>query len=684
MHHEEGRKKSMISALARECSSGGYIVNGPGGRSLHTNKSSTIPGTYQIDPETGEKIPKKTLIPAAISEAVGAATGWGVEDNLIEMLLIIEQQRPLPTTINLCGFSRGADTCLRFANLMDKYYPAIKINIFAVEPVAGPGRREVIEGRNIPSNVQHYVSTLALHQKNPLFEAQDLSRLQAEDVDHTIVETLPFPGTHGKHSKIQEGKEKTHSASELITDLAVQYLQQWGTTFRSEPPYLVDPQDGNPPYYKNREPQSDQQLLNKYAQMIFNKEVYGKPATLTRFFVTRINDYVPILPQCFVNQHHLKLFAKTYPDSYQYMIDPTEINKKKSERELENSPEIKQWLETTFEPIKQKRRLYFDPSKDRLDGNYLRVVMAVHRFQNKEAVLGFGIEESDQLLRDCRRVLVEDHEDKEAMLERVVDAFIKNNPKHGINKLLRARFSAKKKTFRQQVKHEISAVFNRTILQQIIHSLSKTLSGSYRNMYDVIKEQTQYVLDNIDRTDNVIGLLRRSLNQIQEARQKLGINRSFEGEIALEQMMSAAVNYHNLSPAALGKPIVTIEDKKPTNEISRSDISGFSAKIKSLEGFSVKEFTQGSMKAVISADASNNDLELKQDMEGYHITPKEKKANDSLLLDMILAAKAVGGPGCTIKISNGSEQQKMRLEELAQIHGMSTERELKIQASPSG
>lgn len=684
MHHEEGRKRSMVSALARECSSGGYIINGPGGRSLDPDKASTIPGTYKIDPKTGEKIPKITRIHDAITGAVGAATGWGVEDNLIEMLLIVSRQDPLPETINLCGFSRGADSCLRFANLMDKYYPAVKINIFAVEPVAGPGRREAIEARFIPSNVQHYVSTLAIHQKNPLFEAQDLSRLYAEDVDHTTVEVLPFPGTHGKHSKIHDDKKKTHSASELIMDLAVERLEQWGTTFRHEPPYIVDPKDGSRTFYKKRTRPSDVELLDKYAEMIFNKDVYGKPATETRFFVRRSQDYIPILPQCFVNQHHLKLFAKTYPATFRYIMDPTERRKKNSDTELQGFPEIKKWLELTFTPIQNKKRLYFDPSKDRLDGNYLRVVMAVHRFQNKESTLGLGVHETDQLLRDCRRIMGQQHDDKEAMIEGAVNAFITNNPKHSINNLLKERLTAKRKTFREKVKHELTGLFNRTILQQIIHSLSKTFSEKYRNMYESIKNEIRDVLDNIDATGDLKTLLRTACRNVANDRERLGIKKLFDGELAIEKMVEAAYNYGKLSPSELERPEVLVENQKKSNDITREEISSFSQFINNLREFKVDSYTRGEMRAVISRRESKNEYLVKQDRQGYHFTAKARNITSTVLTDLILAVKEVAGPGGQIKIQHASDQQRIKLQKLATEHGLTLEATPELGAKPSG
>jgi hypothetical protein len=78
--------------------------------------------------------------------AVGTAFGRGVENNVDMVYQTIErlevnQLGRLPEVINMLGWSRGAVTTVRIANRLWEHprFRTIPLNIFAVDPVAGPG-----------------------------------------------------------------------------------------------------------------------------------------------------------------------------------------------------------------------------------------------------------------------------------------------------------------------------------------------------------------------------------------------------------------------------------------------------------------------------------------------------------------------------------------------------------------
>jgi hypothetical protein len=72
-----------------------------------------------------------------------SATGHGVDDDTRHAIVTIANLRELPETVNLIGWSRGAVTCLTIANMLydpsttEGLFRQIKVNIFAVDPVAG-------------------------------------------------------------------------------------------------------------------------------------------------------------------------------------------------------------------------------------------------------------------------------------------------------------------------------------------------------------------------------------------------------------------------------------------------------------------------------------------------------------------------------------------------------------------
>lgn len=541
-YHEEGRIKSVISALSEQCSSGGYVVNGPGGKA-RPGMAPTIPGTYTIDRFTGEKVPQRTVVPQKVTELAAAATGWGVEQNLVEMLMQVEKQHPFPDTINMVGFSRGADACLRFANLMYQFYPQIKINIIAIDPVPGPGRQGAETAQIIPPNVGNYVSTVALHENRAVFRPQDYSTLKPQDFENTHVECLPLPGHHGIHSRLSDKQSGTEDATELVQDMAIDRLKEWGTTFREDPQYPIKIVKENRSEYEPRTDTDPIGLLRKYSTMICDIDNYGQFSTV-RYAARHREDYTPILSHCFMNQHHLKLFAQQFPVTYQYMCDPFDERKKEnSNTELSEHPRIKEWLDKTFEAHPEKKtHIFFNPSKDRMDGNYLRVVMAVHAFRQNPLISTKEQMAAIKLLEDCKNILKRPYSDKEKEMKFKVDEFIKNFPQSKLSHQLKVRFEAKELPLQNRIIHELKAARNQSLLQRIIEGIEKTLSSRKEKYYNAIESSLAQTMSELYSKPNMAKedlqkLLGQSNVAIKNARSEAGMTTKSRTEKTLDKLI---------------------------------------------------------------------------------------------------------------------------------------------------
>ncbi len=555
-YHEEGRIKTVISALSEQCSSGGYVVNGPGGKA-QSGKPPTIPGTYKIDQVTGEKVPQRTILPQKLTELAATATGWGVEQNLVEMLMQVEKQHPLPDTINMVGFSRGADACLRFANLMYQFYPQIKINIIAIEPVPGPGRQGADTAKIIPPNVGNYISTLALHENSSLFRPQDYSTLKPQDFENTHVESLPIPGHHGIHSRLSDKNPDMEDATELVQDIAIERLKEWGTTFREDPQYPRKITQEDRSEYEPRTDTDPKGLIHKYSRMICLIDSYG-PFSTVRYSARHRDDYSPILSHCFINQHHLKLFAQQFPVTYQYMCDPDDRKKENSNTELSEHPSVKDWLEKTFEAHPEKKEpIFFNPSKDQLDGNYLRVAMAIHAFRKNPMISGEEKIAAKKLLQDCKNILRRPFSNKENEIKIVVDEFLKKYPNSKLSSQLSARFEAKEPTMQEKVIHDLKAARNQSLLQRIVESIESTLSSKRENFYNTVRDSLTSAINTLsDKSkskEEIVQILRETNKTIEKTRNECGISNSSRIENTIDKLITFAIR------APTAKP-----DSKPT------------------------------------------------------------------------------------------------------------------------
>jgi hypothetical protein len=249
------------------------------------------------------------------------AAGEGVEDNARHALVTLANLNPLPTNVNMIGWSRGAVTALVIANMMydptstEGLFRSIDVNIFAVDPVAG---KEAGHGPNaetrrfIPPTVKNYLGILATGENRLTFKPQDLSRVHIGDPNASNVAFLPFPG---KHSTVaQNCDRRAVEVSDIIWTLADRFLKTFGTRQKTQPPLqtltgILEAYSGivvkKPIYDSIKQKGAYQRMIGKG---------FGK-----REFNQHLHHYTSYAGY-FINEHHRQVFLLCCPNVYDWLF----------------------------------------------------------------------------------------------------------------------------------------------------------------------------------------------------------------------------------------------------------------------------------------------------------------------------------------------------------------------------
>ena len=153
-----------------------WIINdGPGSSSHHAGKSATAaerslaaqaktPGTS--NPVTGMEES------SWFAELRGVTSGFGWEHNVEHTMAVLDATIDVPRTINMVGWSRGAITCFMMAHALyrNPRTSAIDVNIFALDPVPGPGNFHDPDKVTLPANVKHYAAVVEQDERRKIFK----------------------------------------------------------------------------------------------------------------------------------------------------------------------------------------------------------------------------------------------------------------------------------------------------------------------------------------------------------------------------------------------------------------------------------------------------------------------------------------------------------------------------------
>ncbi|MBV8186866.1 MAG: DUF5621 domain-containing protein [Alphaproteobacteria bacterium] len=291
------------------------ICDGPGSNP----RTSVIPG--QFNPFTKDKQPKSVFGKTEMgnthinSKLMGTLKGSGWDDNVIHAIATIAELNPAPTTINMLGWSRGAVTCTKLAFRLREIFPQMAVNIFAVDPVAGIGNKGDQDASTIRGNVKNYLAVLSMHETRGFFKPQDIKRVTFTNQGTNAI-YIPFPGNHSGQVNLDKSvKKDLGESAQMVWFLAMTFLENFGTTFTSQPSPSYDPRE----------------QCNLYAKMQLKIPGYKKTSPglsgallggrNTRDFINhRIDQYVKY-SDFFINEHHRRIFKRTFPKMYAWVFE---------------------------------------------------------------------------------------------------------------------------------------------------------------------------------------------------------------------------------------------------------------------------------------------------------------------------------------------------------------------------
>ncbi|MCL9683498.1 DUF5621 domain-containing protein [Legionella maioricensis] len=329
------------------------LFDGVGSDPEHLSDKHPTPGQYVYDAEENIKKKISSKISQGVSDLMkrltGCLAGDGMDDLLFESILYLENLiknngGKMPETVNLHGFSRGADACLRLANLLDTMYPEVKVNLFLIDQVPGPGRGDHPSSYTIPKNVQRFESVLMLHEYTPGFDPQDRNHYVLASPHTTKVSTKVYPGWHGKAMLLSTDK-KTNHVPRLLHDDFFRFAKETGSL----------PQDALIPPYKIMKTwtEYDDEIahvlspadrFHEYNQMQENWWFYAKGTQLNTRDVLTEHKYYSQDHQLFVNQEHGELFQKFYPNLFDRFLNGKKVPEEEVIKELgsldEETPEF--------------------------------------------------------------------------------------------------------------------------------------------------------------------------------------------------------------------------------------------------------------------------------------------------------------------------------------------------------
>lgn len=318
------------------------LFDGPGSSPQSPTSKNPMPGTYFFNPATDTKVAYNSSISKKITDAMqelnGVLAGEGVEDLLFEATLyvndIIEKNGgKLPEIINLQGFSRGADACLRMANVIYLLYPEIKVNVFLIDQVPGPGRRDHAPSYTIPPNVEHFESTLMLHEYRPGFDPQHYGRYVFSAPEKTKAKIKTYCGEHGIGNRLEQS-DKNQTALLLHDDLN-RFCRTTGSLPKTNTKFYITKRCTKGiiqrEHIESHLELSDVERFRLLCDMKKNEGIYSKGISLNkRHILLHREDYVQD-SVLFINQEHRKLFKKLYPAIFNWFFErnyePPELHK---------------------------------------------------------------------------------------------------------------------------------------------------------------------------------------------------------------------------------------------------------------------------------------------------------------------------------------------------------------------
>jgi hypothetical protein len=275
------------------------ITDGVGSKPSSKTSPAKTPGLS--DPVTGFK----TAAPLMLVRLEGIIEGYGWEQNVEHALAVIKAiiagSNDPPAVINMAGWSRGAITChmLAHALVKDPLTRNIPVNIFAFDPVPGPGNFKH-DQVSLPSNVNRY-SAVVMEDESRLIMKPVVFDPWADESSGKKFQNIPLPGAHGT-AVFRVGSE----VGTIGAALAHHFLTKNGTRLRD--PLLL----------------TDVQYCELYAKVRMDIRKYHgmKGSVIQRKLLGDQGRNVPNNLRdtaYFINAHHARKFGNAFPSMWRMM-----------------------------------------------------------------------------------------------------------------------------------------------------------------------------------------------------------------------------------------------------------------------------------------------------------------------------------------------------------------------------
>ncbi|MCR9191751.1 MAG: DUF5621 domain-containing protein [Gammaproteobacteria bacterium] len=303
-----------------------------------------MPGTYvyqngQKRRETREVISQRVNSFAQhISQKYNALTGEGALDTVLEAAIFLEEiiQKNggvVPEQVNLQGFSRGADSCVRMANVIRQYHPEIKVNLFLVDNVPGPNRRDDLESYIIPDNVESCNMVLMLNEHKEPLKPQHYRRFKFTNTRIKLAINY-FAGKHGAGLTTNYGKNSRTTPPEtqtLTQDLLLKFNIEHGSLpVGSRVEYTHISTGGGPismtPLVVSREALTARERFGQLCEAMEHfkalaKRPVMKSATYAKRYIFANRDDYLLNPELFLDPEHRALFKAVYPACFNWFFE---------------------------------------------------------------------------------------------------------------------------------------------------------------------------------------------------------------------------------------------------------------------------------------------------------------------------------------------------------------------------
>jgi hypothetical protein len=308
-----------------------HLIDGPGG-SGGPNHEHPMLGTYEFKyDENG--LPTKPPLGKSetLQQVKGLLTGDGFEDAIIEAKQVIKRLIDTghkPLTLNLAGFSRGADNILRLSNELNAIYTRdeLIINIFAIDPVPGPKRQLATRARIIPELVQDYVAVLQRDESRSVMEVQAKSHLVRQNPSMTTQTYHLYHGPHTAGNYLDDisanealNPEKHHTTRLVYDDLS-KFALAHGVKLRNGMKSLNHVVYGAEKSAPSKALSEGERFYLYNNMLTKHQQDTQKHTVVQREFVSHLSDYFLHGKDYFINTAHMLSFQKRFPNFFDHFF----------------------------------------------------------------------------------------------------------------------------------------------------------------------------------------------------------------------------------------------------------------------------------------------------------------------------------------------------------------------------